>query len=79
MHPVSLDPNQVKHGEATIMSTAMAFGTIVFACGGAGLFPTIQHDMKNTAEFPKAVLMGYVSKCECIYHPEQRQREALSA
>ena len=43
----------------TFQSVFLAFGAILFAFGGASTFPTIQHDMRKQAEFPKAVYGAY--------------------
>uniref|UniRef100_F6VBN4 Amino acid transporter transmembrane domain-containing protein n=1 Tax=Ciona intestinalis TaxID=7719 RepID=F6VBN4_CIOIN len=39
----------------------LAFGTILFAFGGASVFPTIQVDMKQPDMFPKSVVIGIIS------------------
>ena len=52
----------VQHSNPTFSGFFSAFGTILFAFGGASIFPTIQVDMKNTDEFPKAVAIGII--CE---------------
>ncbi|VDM80125.1 unnamed protein product [Strongylus vulgaris] len=38
----------------------MAYGTIVFAYGGHGVFPTIQHDMKKPRLFARSVWVAYI-------------------
>ncbi|EGT31378.1 hypothetical protein CAEBREN_28936 [Caenorhabditis brenneri] len=38
----------------------LAYGTIVFAFGGHGAFPTIQHDMANPGQFNKSVISSYI-------------------
>ncbi|GAB6029709.1 hypothetical protein CHUAL_005431 [Chamberlinius hualienensis] len=38
---------------------SLAFGTILFAFGGAVTFPTFQNDMKHRSEFPKAASIGF--------------------
>lgn len=39
-----------------------AFGTILFAFGGASCFPTIQVDMKEPQKFPISVVLGITSE-----------------
>ncbi|XP_035213528.1 amino acid transporter AVT1D-like isoform X2 [Stegodyphus dumicola] len=43
----------------TVMSFFLAFGTILFAFGGASTFPTFQNDMRDRSQFPKAVTIGF--------------------
>ncbi|CAA22315.1 Amino acid transporter transmembrane domain-containing protein [Caenorhabditis elegans] len=38
----------------------LAYGTIVFAFGGHGAFPTIQHDMAMPHQFNKSVISSYI-------------------
>jgi len=42
----------------------MAFGTMFYSFGGAQAFPTIQHDMNNSSDFPKTVSLGFAG----LYH-----------
>ena len=57
--PTAEVPSEVTHNEVDIKTFALAFGTILFSFGGAPAFPTIQHDMKVTTDFPKAILLGF--------------------
>ncbi|KAF8355721.1 hypothetical protein PRIPAC_97344 [Pristionchus pacificus] len=45
-----------------------SFGTVMFAYGGHGAFPTIQHDMKHPHKFDKAVT-GAFTGIACMYLP----------
>ncbi|XP_068201894.1 uncharacterized protein [Palaemon carinicauda] len=38
----------------------LGFGSILFALGGASLFPTVQNDMKNRAEFGSSVIVTFL-------------------
>lgn len=38
----------------------MPFGTVMFAYGGHGAFPTIQHDMKKPYQFKRAVVLAFI-------------------
>lgn len=40
----------------------MCFGTVMFAYGGHGAFPTIQHDMKKPYQFKRSVFTAFLSK-----------------
>ena len=40
----------------------MCFGTVMFAYGGHGAFPTIQHDMKRPYHFKRAVWLAFLSR-----------------
>ena len=40
----------------------LAFSLIMFAYAGSASFPTYQTDMKNKADFPKAVLFAMISE-----------------
>lgn len=35
----------------------------MFAYGGHGAFPTIQHDMRRPYHFNRSVMLAYISKC----------------
>ena len=41
----------------------VAFSSIMFAFAGASTFPTIQADMKNKDQFPKAVVIAMAILC----------------
>ncbi|CAI5437806.1 unnamed protein product [Caenorhabditis angaria] len=41
-------------------SFSLSYGTIVFAFGGHGAFPTIQHDMKKPQQFNYSVISSYI-------------------
>ncbi|XP_078485504.1 uncharacterized protein LOC100187512 [Ciona intestinalis] len=56
------------HSNPTFNSFFNAFGTILFAFGGASVFPTIQVDMKQPDMFPKSVVIGIITVL-CIYLP----------
>ncbi|XP_045138352.1 amino acid transporter AVT1J-like [Portunus trituberculatus] len=45
----------------TFSSFFLSFSSILFALGGASIFPTIQNDMKNRAQFPESVVMTFLS------------------
>jgi len=51
----------VPHSNPTFANFFGAFGTILFAFGGASVFPTIQVDMGEPEKFPKAVVIGITS------------------
>lgn len=37
----------------------LAFGTLLFAFGGASTFPTIQNDMEDKNKFSKSVMIAF--------------------
>lgn len=39
----------------------LAFGTLLFAFGGASTFPTIQNDMQNKKQFTGCILIAFSS------------------
>ncbi|XP_038066252.1 amino acid transporter AVT1J-like isoform X2 [Patiria miniata] len=49
----------VQHPSPTFQSFFTAFGAILFAFGGHAIFPTVQHDMKDTRKFHWTVLVAY--------------------
>ncbi|KAG7173281.1 Amino acid transporter AVT1C-like 1 [Homarus americanus] len=53
-----LHPNPV-YQNPTVSSFALGFGAILFAFGGASVFPTIQNDMGNRKLFIKAVVVAF--------------------
>ena len=42
--------------------SSLAFSSIMFAFAGASTFPTIQADMKDKTQFPKAAVVAMLSK-----------------
>jgi vesicular inhibitory amino acid transporter len=40
----------------------LAYGTIVFAFGGASTFPTIQNDMEDRKKFHTSVTVGFAGE-----------------
>ena len=46
----------------------MAFGSIMFAFGGASTFPTIQADMKDKSKFKFAAYIAMAGIYFCLYH-----------
>ena len=51
----------VSHPQPSWEGLCLSFGTIFFSYGGAAAFPTIQHDMKNKAQFSSAVTISFIS------------------
>jgi len=58
----------VKHTQPDVLSYFKTFGTILFSFGGAAIFPSIQHDMKEPAVFSRVVLSSYTILL-CLYLP----------
>ncbi|XP_063862619.1 uncharacterized protein LOC135101984 [Scylla paramamosain] len=52
----------------TFNSFFLGFSSILFALGGSSIFPTIQNDMKNRAQFPESVVITFLSLL-AIYLP----------
>ncbi|KAG8184418.1 hypothetical protein JTE90_004588 [Oedothorax gibbosus] len=50
----------VQYPPPTVLSFFLAFGTMLFAFGGAASFPTFQNDMKDRNKFTKAAVFGFV-------------------
>lgn len=42
----------------------LGLGSFLFAYGGHGAFPTIQHDMKKPSEFTKSAILAFI--CEFL-------------
>lgn len=42
-----------------VSSFSLGFGAILFAFGGASVFPTIQNDMNDKSQFPKSVIIAF--------------------
>ncbi|CAJ0951070.1 unnamed protein product, partial [Mesorhabditis belari] len=53
----------ISYPEFSMEKTFMSFGTVVFAYGGHGAFPTIQHDMREPYKFGKACTLAFVLIC----------------
>lgn len=43
----------------TVASFSLGFGAILFAFGGAAVFPTIQNDMADRSQFWKSIILGF--------------------
>jgi amino acid permease len=57
----------VKNNPHNFKSFFLAFGTILFAFGGASTFPTIQNDMVQKNKFSISVIIGFSGNCLLIY------------
>lgn len=55
----------VKHGTHDFHDFFLAFGTLLFAFGGASTFPTIQNDMKNKNKFSTSVTIAFAGAIHC--------------
>ncbi|XP_071531711.1 uncharacterized protein [Panulirus ornatus] len=53
-------PENPVYPNPTVTSFSLGFGAILFAFGGAAVFPTIQNDMKDRSEFWKSVIVGFL-------------------
>lgn len=56
------NPEPVKRRVHGFHDFFLAFGTILFAFGGASTFPTIQNDMVNKEKFRKSVFIAFSGK-----------------
>uniref|UniRef100_A0A0K0CV09 Aa_trans domain-containing protein n=1 Tax=Angiostrongylus cantonensis TaxID=6313 RepID=A0A0K0CV09_ANGCA len=59
-HHTSLNSQVVTYPEFSLKNFFLAYGTIAFAYGGHGAFPTIQHDMTKPFRFNRAVWTSYI-------------------
>lgn len=50
----------VKHRQTDLLSFAMAFGTIAYACCGHPVFPTLQTDMREPTKFGRSAVLAYL-------------------
>jgi len=50
---------KVNYPAPSFVGFVLGYGNIMFAYSGQSAFPTIQHDMKQPAEFPKAIVRSY--------------------
>lgn len=57
----------VKHDPHGFRSFFLAFGTILFAFGGASTFPTIQNDMVQKNKFSVSVVIGFSGNCHLMF------------
>ncbi len=55
----NLERETPRHENHSIKEFFLAFGTILFAFGGASTFPTIQNDMFNRNQFHKSVRIAF--------------------
>ncbi|KAK7065257.1 hypothetical protein SK128_001565 [Halocaridina rubra] len=52
----------------TIVSFSLGFAAILFAFGGAAVFPTVQNDMKDRSQFVTSVIVAFIIIL-CLYLP----------
>ncbi|KAF2896920.1 hypothetical protein ILUMI_09256 [Ignelater luminosus] len=55
----SVSREHVRHRVHNFQDFFLAFGTLLFAFGGASTFPTIQNDMDNKRNFPKSIAIAF--------------------
>ncbi|WKX89429.1 hypothetical protein Q1695_008803 [Nippostrongylus brasiliensis] len=60
LHDAPVCAKVVARDEFSFTSLFLAYGTIAFAYGGHGAFPTIQHDMTKPFRFNRSVWASYV-------------------
>ena len=51
----------------TVYTFALGFGSILFAFGGASVFPTIQNDMVDRSLFGRSVVLAFIGDQWCCY------------
>ena len=49
----------IEYGSFQVNKFLSSYGTMVFAFGGHGAFPTIHVDMRKTAQFSKSINVCY--------------------
>ncbi|KAI1724606.1 transmembrane amino acid transporter protein [Ditylenchus destructor] len=59
---------EVNYAQIVPTKFFMCFGTVMFAYGGHGAFPTIQHDMKKPYQFKRSVFTAFLIVI-CMYLP----------
>ncbi|XP_042214090.1 amino acid transporter AVT1D-like isoform X4 [Homarus americanus] len=52
-------PDEPHYPNPTVSSFSLGFGSILFAFGGAAVFPTIQNDMADRSKFWKSISCGF--------------------
>ncbi|XP_069960261.1 uncharacterized protein [Cherax quadricarinatus] len=52
-------PDHPRYPNPTVSSFSLGFGSILFAYGGAAVFPTIQNDMEDRSLFWKSIYIGF--------------------
>nr|CDJ98161.1 Amino acid transporter domain containing protein [Haemonchus contortus] len=60
IHDAPVCQKAVTYPEFSFTNLFLAYGTIAFAYGGHGAFPTIQHDMTKPFRFNRAVWASYI-------------------
>ncbi|KAK6731625.1 hypothetical protein RB195_007848 [Necator americanus] len=60
IHDASVCRQVVTYPEFSFKNLFLAYGTIAFAYGGHGTFPTIQHDMTKPFRFNRSVCASYI-------------------
>ncbi|KAL3103111.1 hypothetical protein niasHS_002297 [Heterodera schachtii] len=64
----SVCASAARYPPVTASKFFMSFGTVMFAYGGHGAFPTIQHDMRKPYRFRRSVFCAYLI-IFCMYLP----------
>ena len=59
----------VKYPNPSFEGYFMAFGSIMFAFGGASTFPTIQADMKDKSKFKFAAYIAMAGRMLTYFYP----------